>query len=111
VSEVSLGGVVGACSALPFAEAVLSLLLPGGELAACGVLVLPAYGGAEALVVDSEGEGGADACELLLLFKVEGPPLWALVDDGVDEYGAALGADEFACLVVGDEGGGTTLVA
>ena len=111
MSEVALGGVVGACSALPFTEAVLSLLLPGGELAACGVLVLPAYGGAEALVVDCEGEGGADAGELLLLFKVEGTPLWALVNDGVDEYSAALGADEFTCLVVGNEGGGTALVA
>jgi hypothetical protein len=61
--------------------------------------------------VDGEGEGGADAGEPLLLFKVEGPPLGALVDDGVDDYGAALGADEFACLVVCDEGGGAALVA
>ena len=61
--------------------------------------------------MDGEGEGGADAGELLLLFQVEGPPLWAPVDDGVDEDGAALGADEFAGLVVGDEGGGSALVA
>jgi len=61
--------------------------------------------------VDGECEGGADAGEPLLLFQVEGPPLGALVYDGVNEDGAALGADEFAGLVVGDEGGGAALVA
>ena len=98
MGEVALGAVVGAGPALPLAEPVLPLLLLGGEPAAGGVLVLPAYGGAEALVVDGEGEGGADPCESFLLLQVEGTPLGAGVYHGLDEDGAALGADELPRL-------------
>ncbi len=71
-----------------------------GDLPAEGVPADPPDHGGEALVVDREGQGHSDAAPGLLLGLGEGPPLGALVDDGLGDDEAAVPADDLPGLLV-----------